>query len=173
MGMRDLPATSPSTGTVLEKAGQDQPTADMNNKDKGTTITAQEVADQEGQRTSIKSKTEDAETHKGSAATLAIPNPKLLMLPPEALPLLSESDTNPQTLAAPPLTLLGFVDKNNSSSSSTCEKSSDKSEAVKGAGTTSSNDTEGTEHTSSSPDPWYPSMMDRNDYDFRDRRLDY
>ena len=160
------PANHSSNGTVFEEAGQDQQTADIYKEKKSVTIITDKSSDNDEQQTPIKSKIDGAETGKGSPNALVIPNPKS-----SQSPLDYENDS---TSASPQSTFFGFFDKDKHSSSSTCEESIDKNEAAEGAntGTKSSSKKDDTEHSPSTSE-WYPSMMERNNYDFRDRRLDY
>lgn len=119
----------------------------------------------------VKSQTEKGRvrSEKGDVVAQVPSTPKPLILPPPS--------TTPQqddTQASPPLALFGFFDKDKSQAAASGEESTQMDDA-KGPKDAITGRSGGAAAESSLPPDKarYPSMMDKNDYDFRDRRLDY
>eukprot|EP00579_Thalassiosira_antarctica_P012024 CAMPEP_0201922536 /NCGR_PEP_ID=MMETSP0903-20130614/10545_1 /ASSEMBLY_ACC=CAM_ASM_000552 /TAXON_ID=420261 /ORGANISM="Thalassiosira antarctica, Strain CCMP982" /LENGTH=1160 /DNA_ID=CAMNT_0048459695 /DNA_START=49 /DNA_END=3531 /DNA_ORIENTATION=+ len=161
-------SSSDTRDATLERAGENNVAlvdSDKNKNDDGTATP--QVADDDRSQTSIKSKEDDVKNEKGASVALVEPTPNSLVLPPPQLP----KDDSQTSSSSSPLTLFGFFDKDESSSSSSHEESIH-SDDTKDADT-KSDKSDGMEDAKLSPDTWYPSMMEKHDYDFRDRRLDY
>jgi len=161
---------NPQITAALGKVGEDSSASDTDRqKSSGKESTAR-IAD--GGK--IDSTEDHAKSNKDSAMIAQnrdLPQP--LVLPPASEP--SQSDSQPQSS---PLALLGFFDsKSQAAATASNEESTAMSDDdVKNKTVDSIVGKTGgaaAELPADNNAPWYPSMMDKKDYDFRDRRLDY
>jgi len=160
----DGPLATPldSRDSALDQAGENKATVIDSDENKNKDITST--------TTQVEGVDVAKNNEMGSSTALVLPAPKPLEIPRASSPPPPQNDP-PASSSSPPLPLLGFYDKDKSTLSSS--PSGEESNTNDADSITDEKRDNKEEEPLESPDAWYPSMMDKKDYDFRDRRLDY